>query len=248
LIKFVRRLLRRLNTEEAFFVRQIREISGYTPDEISLYKLALTHSSLVKEGGNSAKECNERLEYLGDAILGAVIAEFLYKKYPLKDEGFLTEMRSKMVNRSMLNEVAIRLHLDSLVQHDFKNQSAKNQSLYGNALEAFIGALYLDKGYLKTRKFIYSRLISENIKLNDLEVLDENYKSKLLQHVQKMKLAPISYELVSEEGSGHRKMYTIAVKIGDMEYGKASDFRKKIAEQKASEMALQKLEKQNNEE
>jgi len=244
LIRFVKRLLRKLGSQESFFIKQIHEITGYPPDEISLYKQALTHSSLVKETSNSAKECNERLEYLGDAILGAVTAEFLYKKYPLKDEGFLTEMRSKMVNRAMLNEVAIRLQLDSLVQYDFKNHSARNQSLYGNALEAFIGALYLDKGYAKTRHFIYTRLISENIKLNTLEVLDENYKSKLLQYVQRMKLAAILYELVSEEGSGHRKIYTVAVKIGDVEYGRASDFRKKIAEQKASELALQNLENQ----
>lgn len=229
-------------SKDKTLISQIKHITGYYPNNVSVYILALRHSSLVKDSDKSARECNERLEYLGDAVLGAVIAEYLYKKYPLKDEGFLTEMRSKIVNRASLNDLAIKMGLDRLLVHDFKSANIRNQSIYGNTLEAFIGAFYIDHGYKTTQKFI-KMIVSSFVDINEVEKSDTNFKSKLLEFTQKHKLDHISYEILSDNGASNSKFYTIVVKIGDKVLGKGSDHKKKVAEQKASEVALAMLQR-----
>jgi ribonuclease-3 len=201
-------------SENKDLANEIREISGFVPKEIFLYKLALTHSSSIKKSRKSlsgskavAKGCNERLEFLGDSILDSVIAEYLFKIYPTKDEGFLTEMRSKIVNRKSLNEICRKLRIDILIRH---NQSgAVNESMFGDALEAFIGAVYLDLGYKKTKAFIHHRIIDPHIHLHTVENQIISYKNKLIEYVQKTKMGMLMFDVISEYGDGRNKMFRI---------------------------------------
>lgn len=225
---------------------EIREISGYVPKELFLYKLALTHSSSIKKARKSektsrivAKGCNERLEFLGDSILDSVIAEYLFKMYPTKDEGFLTEMRSKIVNRKSLNEICRKLRIDALIRH---NQSGTvNESMFGDALEAFIGAVFLDLGYKKTKSFIYYRIIEPHIHLHTVEHQIISYKNKLIEYVQKTKMGMLMFDVVSENGDGRNKMFRIQARVGQKVLGIGEGKNKKSAEQRASHDALVKL-------
>ena len=163
------------DTAVTSFKRQLRNVLGFTPGKAVLYRTALTHRS-VKDG---ADENNERLEYLGDAILSAIIADFLFKKYPYKEEGFLTEMRSKMVNRNQLNEIAIKMGLKKISNFNKFDSSLKMSQIFGNTLEAIVGAIYLDKGFEKTRQWVMERVIQPYLFLDDLENLEINHKNKL---------------------------------------------------------------------
>lgn len=227
--------------KEKDFIKKVKLITGILPFDYKLYKQALSHSSTVKNSKNTAQECNERLEYLGDAVLGMVIAEYLFKKYPNKDEGFLTEMRSKIVSRNSLNDLAIKLGFDSIIYFDYKMNANPNPSIYGNAYEAFVGAIFLDRGIHDAKNFIYKTIIHGHIDVSELEKTDYNYKSKLLEFVQKKKITNLTYELLNEENRGTHKVYTIGVKLGDQIIAQATDTKKKNAEQKASEIALEFL-------
>ena len=228
-------------SKDKVFARQVKMITGFVPREIFLYKLALKHSSLVTSRKQSAKECNERLEFLGDTVLDSVISEYLFKLYPYKGEGFLTEMRSKIVNRQSLNEICHKIHLSSLIRFNQSRKGQVNKSMYGDALEAFIGAVYLDLGFNKTKRFVLDKIVDEQIDMNTIEARIFNYKSMLLEHVQKEKLETLSYELVSETGEGKNKSFTVQVKIGQKVMGQGKGARKKKAEQVASEDALIKM-------
>ena len=227
--------------KEKAFVKQIRMITGFTPREPFLYRLALRHSSLVTTRKSSHRECNERLEFLGDTVLDAIISEYLFKLYPTKDEGFLTEMRAKIVNRRSLNDICKRIKLDSLVQFNKTRKGQINKSMYGDALEAFIGAIYMDIGFRGTKRFIIRKIMNEHIDLSAVQEKIYNFKSMLLEHVQKEKLEPLTYELVSERGEGNDKFFRVQVKIGDRVMGSGEGKKKKVAEQNASEDALHRL-------
>lgn len=238
-------------SKEKDFVREIVEISGFIPKEIFLYRLAVTHSSSLnnsykKDEKNAAvaKGCNERLEFLGDSVLDAVIAEYLFKIYPLKDEGFLTEMRSKIVNRKSLNIISKQLHIDNIIQH--RQSGIVNESMYGDALEAFIGAIYLDLGYNKTTRFIYNRIIDPYIHLQKVESQVISYKNKLIEHVQKTKMGLLLFEVIGENGDGRNKTFRIQAKVGQKVLGVGEGKNKKSAEQRASEDALNKLHVMEN--
>ncbi|MCS6904301.1 MAG: ribonuclease III [Bacteroidia bacterium] len=210
------------------------------PRELALYELAFRHSSLVTDSRCSAQECNERLEFLGDSILSAAVSEFLFKKYPSKNEGFLTEMRSKIVNRARLNELGFKLGLDAILRYN-KKLGSFNRSICGNALEALIGAIYLDLGYRAAQYFIIHKMINIYLNLDELETQNHNYKSQLMEFAQKHKIEPIIYEVVEETFAGNIKEFTVACIIQDKVMGLGKDTKKKVAEQKASEMALLKL-------
>lgn len=221
-------------------IRFVRHISGYWPRGLGVYRLAFTHISKVENPSKAAMLCNERLEFLGDSILGSVIAEYLFKKYSIKDEGFLTEMRAKIVNRSRLNEIGLKLGMDEILDYD-RAGNWLNRSIFGNTVEAFIGALYLDQGYRRTKRFIIQRMLSFYINLEKLAEQNLNYKSQLMEFVQKNKLDDVTYELVEERANGKRREFTVAVKIGEEILGIGTDTKKKFAEQKASGEALLKL-------
>lgn len=227
--------------KEKEFARNIRNITGYAPRELFLYHLAMKHSSLVTTRKRSAQECNERLEFLGDTVLDSVVSEYLFKLYPTQDEGFLTEMRAKIVNRTSLNDICKRLNINSLLRFQQNRKGQVNRSMYGDALEAFIGAIYLDLGYERTKRFIIRRILVPLIDLKQLERRIYNFKSMLLEYVQKEKLASLSYELVEENGEGNDKFFRIQVMIGTEVMGVGDGRKKKVAEQMASQDALVRL-------
>ena len=153
--------------EGSTFKKELKNILGFQPKNLSLYRTALTHRS-VREG---ADENNERLEYLGDAVLSALIADYLFKRYPYREEGFLTEMRSKMVNRSQLNDIALRMGLKKITYYNKMDNSLKLSQIFGNSLEALVGAVYLDSGYKKTSKWVFKSIIQPHMFMDDLEIL-----------------------------------------------------------------------------
>jgi ribonuclease III len=194
----------------------------------------------VKDPLRLSTDSNERLEFLGDAILGSVVAEYLFQRYVTRDEGFLTEMRSKIVNRTSLNELAVKLGLDTRLVFD-RSGNTSNRSIYGNALEAFVGAMYLDVGYGPVRQFIVRKILGQLLNLDELAEQEANHKSKLMEFVQRNRLEPLRYEVVGERGDGHNREYTVVVKLGEEVVGQGTDIKKKFAEQKASEAALRFL-------
>jgi len=237
------RLLRANLTEdhqEKNLVDSIRNLFGFTPDNFHLYKLAFRHRSAAIEVNPTVRISNERLEYLGDAILSAVVADYLFKKFPLKDEGFLTEMRSKMVSRAYLNKLAIRLGLDQFIEST-QDGFSYNKSMMGDAFEAFIGAVYLDKGYNFSRKLLIDRIIAHHYDLDEIEHTETNYKSKLLEWSQKEKCS-LEFALLSESGSSHKKQYVIEIRIDGNPVARGTDFSIKGAEQLAAEKAFDQLQ------
>jgi ribonuclease-3 len=166
-------------------VKQFRKILGFRPGKPELYQLALVHKSAAHKLYHNPKLNNERLEFLGDAILDSVVAEHLFSSFPHKDEGFLTQLRSKIVNRETLKRISLKLGLGNLVVSKVSNDNHK--AVYGDALEAFIGAIYLDKGYRRTRKFILERIIDHHINLKKLSQTEIDFKSRIIEWVKKIK-------------------------------------------------------------
>ncbi|MEY3433215.1 MAG: hypothetical protein RL131_1151 [Bacteroidota bacterium] len=218
------------------FLDQLSNILGFNPGKIGLYTAALTHRSVREK----ASENNERLEYLGDAILGGVIADFLFMKYPYKGEGFLTEMRSKMVNRQMLNEIALKMGLKKVTMYNKHDHSLKSSQIFGNALEALVGAIYIDKGHLAAKKWVFKKLIVPHLYMEDLENTEINQKNKLYSWANRSgKL--LEFETLEEKIENGRRLFTVgAVLDGDViAEGKA--FNKKDAGQIAAQLAVEKL-------
>jgi ribonuclease III len=216
--------------------KQLRNVLGFTPGKAVLYKTALTHRSL-KEGSD---ENNERLEYLGDAILSAVIADFLFKKYPYKEEGFLTEMRSKMVNRNQLNEIALKMGLRKISNFNKFDGSLKMSQIFGNTLEAVVGAIYLDKGYNKTRQWIMERIIQPYLFMDDLENLEINHKNKLYGWANKNG-KNLEFEALDEHMEAGRRLFTVAAVVDGEVLSQGKAYNKKDASQIAAQVAIDKL-------
>ena len=217
----------------------IYQIIGCFPSDIELFELAFTHKSAIANNRRLSINNNERLEYLGDAILDAIIADFLYLRFPEQNEGFLTKMRAKIVNRDFLNNLACLSKINNLIIINKKSIPIID-NIYGNAFEAFIGALYLDKGYERTKKVVISRFVNKYVNLEMIENSDTNYKSKILELCQKYKFDPKfdTEELMSQE---NYHLFITYIKIGEEIYGTGTGNSKKESEQKAAEQALQKL-------
>lgn len=215
--------------------RAIKNMFGYYPGNIHLYKLAFRHKSSTTKKINGVRLNNERLEYLGDAILSAVIADYLFKSFPYKNEGFLTEMRSKIVSRASLNKLSQKLGLQHLIRAG-ADPSSKAKSAGGDAFEALVGAIYLDKGYDFTRKIIIKRIVNIHFDIEQLIASEISYKSKLNEWAQKEK-RNILFRVEEEIGEKHKKQYLIAVEIDDEIISRAQDFSIKGAENLAAEKA-----------
>lgn len=227
-------------TEREFFVF-VKDVLGFYPKSAYLYRKALTHKSAFIKSTEGHFVCNERLEYLGDSILDSIIADYLFKRYPDKDEGFLTKMRSKIVNRKSLNELGSNLKLEKyLIANNFHTQ---NNNAIGNAFESLIGALYLDRGYVFTRKFVIKNIIERYLDFNYLEKVDNNFKSQLIEIVQKNK-GVICFDTIecSENLCGQ---FISVVNINDSKFCEATGKNKKDAEQNASRIALQLIQSNN---
>ena len=217
----------------ASFKKQLKNVLGFSPDNISLYKTALTHRS-VRE---NADENNERLEYLGDAVLSALVADYLFMRYPYKEEGFLTEMRSKMVNRQQLNEIALRMGLKKITLYNKSDGSLKISQIFGNTLEALVGAIYLDRGYKKTAKWVTERIILPHMFIDDLKLLEINHKHKLYGWANKNGKV-LEFETVEERVENGRRLFTIAAVVDGSKIAEGKAFNKKDASQIAAQMAV----------
>lgn len=226
--------------KDRFFVTRIKHITGFLPYNTDLFRIAFIHKSARLSIKDGSTVDNERLEFLGDAILDAVIAEYLYMLYPDKDEGFLTQLRSKIVKRKQLNKLAIKLGLAPLLKSNTNlNESRKN--VLGNALEALIGAVYMDKGYRKTRKFIIDRILIRYLDLEKLSVKESDFKSRLIEWAQKNR-KEITFISKEEFNTRKKEIFFLSnVMIMDQSYGTGSGSSKKEAEQKAAEQALLKV-------
>jgi ribonuclease-3 len=210
---------------------------GFTPVNLPIFKLAFSHKSTISDKAYAVQN-NERLEYLGDAVLGTIVAEYLFKKYPNSNEGFLTKMRSKIVKRKSLNKIGDKMGLDVLLQE--YNQTRLSRSMLGNAVEALVGAIYLEKGYGHTKRFVVRKILRNYVNVHKLESFDDNYKSQLLEWCQKNGQT-ISYKLLARYKFEKRDRFKVAVMVNGKKLAIADDFNKKSAEQTASEKAMQAL-------
>jgi ribonuclease-3 len=232
-------LLRKLfggKSSSVSFESQVENVLGIKPGNVSLYTTALSHRS-IKEG---ADENNERLEYLGDAVLSTIVADYLFKKYPYKGEGFLTEMRSKMVNRQQLNDLAIKIGLKKITLYNKYDGSLKTSQIFGNTLEALVGAVYLDKGYRKTQRWVQKHMIIPHLYVDDLENIDINLKNKLIGWASKNGKI-LSFETLEEKLENSRRIFTIAAVLDGEQLALGKGFNKKDASQIAAQLAVEKL-------
>ena len=214
---------------------------GFVPGNLSLYRLAFRHKSVAQNVKKGVKNSNERLEFLGDAVLGSVVAEVLFKLYPYEDEGFLTELRSKIVNRVNLNQLARKLGFEQLIQYDNRMvNSARQGSLLGDAFEALVGAVYLDKGYDFTKSFLVNHIIKSHIDIHKLEQTETNFKSKLIEWCQRHG-KDITFELIENQDGESNKLFTVQASIDGEIMGQGKEFNKKNAEKLAAEKACESL-------
>ncbi len=231
-------LLKYLISGNKDFIRKLYRLTGFYPRNYKVYKIAFTHKSASIQFDNDKYINNERLEYLGDAILAAVIADYLFSYFPFKKEGFLTKIRARIVSREQLNDIAMKLGLQDLIVSQLKINGTKN--IYGNAFEALIGAIYIDKGYKKTKRFIINRIIKKYININELIQVDSDYKSKLIELAQKNKLEIVFEDSEGEMNEQNTPIFKSSVKLNNKVFGKGSGNSKKEAQQSASREALTK--------
>jgi ribonuclease III len=223
------------------FRNSIEQIIGEKPSNDNLYQLAFRHTSASKQTQiKGYKESNERLEFLGDSVLGMVIAEYLFMKYPFKDEGFLTEIRSRIVNRESLNQVARKIGLDDLIEFDGNRVTHQRTSMYGDAMEALIGAIYLDKGFRFTKKFITKKLIANYFDLDAVISNNTNYKSIILSWSQS-EGKKVEFTIITEKGKHHSKEFVAQVSVDGEPISEGGGWNKKKAEQDAARRACEIL-------
>jgi len=219
----------------------LKNIIGFYPENLKLYDLAFIHksASTIDSQGNFIN--NERLEFLGDAILGAIIAEFLYNRFPQEDEGFLTKTRSKLVNRTFLTKLTFEMGLNVFIDSNTTKNIDKSH-IYGDALEALIGAIYLDTDYKTAKFFVTKKILSQFVDLNEIEQNDSNFKSQLIEWSQKNK-KEIIFETIEEPMDKSRQPKFVAiVELDNKEIGKGIGSSKKEAQQNAARQTLKKLE------
>lgn len=231
------------NQQTRLFSDQIYRVTGLKPKRIAIYREAFRHSSVNRvEAGTPVTTDNERLEFLGDAILDAVIAEVLFMRYPYKQEGFLTEMRMRVVNREQLGYLAHRLGLVQLM--DIKPELLKNptavKSIGGNALEALIGAVYLDHGYQKSKIFVSQRLIGQYLDLDKLMGTTISYKALLLKWIQQQK-KQVSWRHQTET-HGKKDLHLVTLFIDEVETVVEKNISRKKAEELCCEKACRMLQ------
>ena len=217
----------------------VKNLFGFYPRNIHLYKVALSHKSAPQVWLKGQHINNERLEYLGDAVLSSIVADYLYKKFPYQNEGFLTEMRSRIVSRSRFNRLSLKMGLNKLIfQGNGTHSSSK--SIYGDTFEALIGAIYLDRGYSFARKVVIRLIIDVHLDMDVIEKTDTNFKSRILEYAQKEK-RPLEFKVIQEIGEGHKKQYLVELYLDNEPIARGQDFSIKGAEQVAAEKACEEL-------
>ena len=246
MIKYILKKIRLISNarKEPYFL--FYKILGFYPDKIEYYQLAVRHKSVSIPTENGHSLSNERLEFLGDAVLNSVVTDILYHRYENQREGFLTNTRSKIVKRDSLNQLAVEIGLDKLVKVTKYVNAHTNNNIYGNALEALMGAIYLDYGYKKCKKFVEQRLIRTFVDLDKVVEGEVNFKSKLIEWCQKNRLQS-EFVLVDEILSKANKhlfltQFTIEGKI----ISEATGASKKESQQNASRLADQLIQSNPN--
>lgn len=247
MLNSLRRIIgrRTIRSEDEAFRQFFKTTLGFTPRNLELYHIAFVHRSKSINMGQGHRVNNERLEYLGDSVLSTVIADMLYRRYPTQGEGFLTEMRSKLVSRKMLNKLAREMGLPQLIQSEKQKQTGAFKSIDGNTFEALIGAIYLEKGFEQTRRIIVEKIYNVYMNVDDVLHTDWNYKGRLIDWGQKNR-HKISFEVENITYHGHegRKRYDVRVKIDGEPAEHAAEFSIKAADQLAAEMTYKKLQEQ----
>jgi ribonuclease-3 len=224
------------NAKDKRLASSIKMITGRKPLNLSLYRLALTPAGLGQESQKGFRISNERLEFLGDAILGAVTAEYLFKKFPYRDEGFLTETRSKLVNRETLYDIGIKIGLKRTLEFVIESrQFTGNKSLYGDVLEAFLGAVYLDRGYKFSKKLILQRILI-HMDLDEMVTTVSNYKSKIIEWAQKEN-KQTEFKVLQIHGNQRFKEFVVELEVNGEPIAQGKGPTKKKAEQEASKNA-----------
>jgi len=223
---------------------RVETLIGGPIRDLSLYERALTHRSVLRAHPESHLVSNERLEFLGDAALGFITAEHLHQRFPHKDEGFLTKLRSKLVNGKALAAYARAIEIGTLIIMSENMDEAggrQSPSILADAFEAIIGAVYLDLGLEEARRFVH-RTMFEGVDLEELALEPDNYKSLLLEYAQARGWSQPRYRVTMEEGPSHDRTFTVEVLLDDRSYGNGTAPSKKRAEQIAARQALRRLE------
>ena len=217
------------------FASTIFQLTGFHPVNLDVYRLAIRHSSAAQQ----VKDHNERLEYLGDAVLGAIVAEFLFKKFPYKEEGFLTEIRSRIVNGEHLTSLARKIGLAGLISHDRRQKGAQlhRSSMHGDAMEALVAAVFLDHGFNKCKIFVINKLMIPHVDIDTIVEQNANFKSQVIEWAQRHN-KKVAFEIVDEKGASHHKEFLAQVIIDGEVKGQGKGMSKKKAEQAAAEKAL----------
>lgn len=232
----VRKLFNLYLSSDKQLAQYIKGITGITPTKLHLYRQVFQHRSKF----NDPKSNNERLELLGDSILDAIVCEHLYKKYPYKEEGFITELRSKIVNRKSLNEVGQRLGLTDQLNYNRKNTNDISKDMAGNTFEALVGAVYLDTNFNDTKQFIQKRILQNLIDVEELSQTNTDYKSQIFHYIQRESKS-IEFRLVEEKSKSKRVYFVIELIINGEVIAQGEGFSKKAAEQNAAMNGLNTL-------
>jgi len=222
------------------FKLRLKRILGFNPKNLSLYEAAFIHRSATFVMPDGKKINNERLEYLGDAVIDAILSEYLFERYPNASEGFLTKIRARIVNRDELNHISVSMGFNEiLVNNVYSGGCVKN--LYGDALEAFMGALFMDCGYKRTKKFFIDRILKKFIDLDEIVKTDSDFKSLIYEWGQKHK-TNLTFECDEEYNSAQKQsVFSSVLYVDKQEYGKGIGMSKKEAEQEASKQAWMKI-------
>jgi ribonuclease-3 len=229
-------LLGRLFRKKDEYALILERIIGFYPHQVSIYKQAFLHKSLTQNTELQSFESNERLEFLGDAVLDSVVSHYLYQKFPKKDEGYLTKLRSRLVSRKTLNNLGVKIGLQELMQSNLERAS---KSVYGDALEALIGSIYLDKGYSFAQQFIEEKLIQNHIDIEEVIQTESDFKSRVIEWSQKEKLS-LEFK-ISESEKDEGRIYFAELFINEELKGKGEAYTKKQAEQLAAEQLYKEV-------
>jgi len=224
---------------QRFYVDLVR-LLGFFPRRVSYYKLAFLPKSALQKHPSGVRLNNERLEYLGDAVLDAIVADYLFTRFPEGDEGFMTKLRARIVKRKTLNYLALKMELPGMIPN-IGSSGIKSKHLYGNALEALIGAIYIDRGYKAAKRFFIRRIMKKHIDLVKLVNKDPDYKSRIIEWAQKNRVE-IIFESLEEHSTGQKSpSFVSTISLEGLTKGTGRGGSKKEAEQQAAKQAMERL-------
>jgi len=234
----------RPSKEDGNFFSTLKEVLGFKPKDINLYHTAFTHRSMAQFDNDGNPISYERLEFLGDAILSSVISAYLYEEMPTKNEGYLTQMRSKIVSRNTLNIIGKQIGLKKLIKSKIPDAQFSS-TLFGDSFESLVGAIYLDRGYDYAEKFLYNKMIEPYVDIDNLENKISSYKSYIIEYCQKEK-KEVKFALVEDKQDVKHKLFSIKLEIDGKYISKGRSTSKKKAEEQASKRAYYSIQQKIN--